>query len=231
MSGQPVNGFGYYGKVPARGDFIQANLPPDFITSWNEWLQAVTAVSREQQDERWLELYLTSPIWHFVLPSHVCGESAMVGTLMPSVDQVGRHFYFTIAKAVSSNQPIIYWQEKDWSVQAEEKILKVLDDDTDVVKWAEGLASVDWLSEIKAPSALNNHGQQSQQLVLTSPEPEPLSEVQLLHHQLRRNFDRYCVWWTAGSDHVPETTLVTDGLPLVSQFSAMLDGQWEQWGW
>ncbi|WP_432464167.1 TagF domain-containing protein [Agarivorans sp. QJM3NY_33] len=38
MSSQPISGFGYFGKVPARGDFIQGHLPNDFVSAWRECL-------------------------------------------------------------------------------------------------------------------------------------------------------------------------------------------------
>jgi type VI secretion system protein ImpM len=228
MPSQPLSGFGYFGKVPARGDFIQGNLPADFIGSWSEWLQAVIAVSREQLGDKWLNCYLTSPIWHFALSADVCGDSAMVGTLMPSVDQVGRHFYFTIARPVAQS-PVTYWQQREWSLLAEEKVLRVLDDDTDMMRWAEGVEKTDWFEKIPVSNRIYDQARNSQQLVLIG--ERPMDAENLLHHQLRNRFDRYCMWWTAGSEHVPESCLISDSMPLVSQFSAMLDGQWEQWGW
>jgi len=227
MSSNAIEGFGYFGKVPARGDFIQSHLPSDFINGWSEWLQAITAVSREQLGERWLECYLTSPIWHFALSAGVCGESAIAGTLMPSVDQVGRHFYFTMAKPIKQ-LPVDVWQQRQWSELSEQKVLKLLDDDTDVTRWAESLTELDWLSELKTTKPLFNHARLSEQLVLES--EQSMTSEHLLHYQLKQRLDRYCIWWTKGSDLVPECSLVSNSLPLVSQFSAMLDGQWEQWG-
>ncbi|WP_394144957.1 type VI secretion system-associated protein TagF [Vibrio atypicus] len=228
MSNESVKGFGYFGKVPARGDFIQANLPNDFVISWSEWLQAVIAVSKEQQDEKWLDLYLTSPVWHFALSPGVCSETTLIGTLMPSVDQVGRHFYFTIAKPVKGG-PISYWSDKGWCQPAEDKILSVLDDDTDVVEWAENIKNLEVVDYKHVALNLENYANISNQLVVTS--ESELDTDRLLHFHSKQALGRYCIWWTQGSDHVPECTLFTEGLPLVSQFSAMLDGDWEKWGW
>lgn len=228
MPNESIKGFGYFGKVPARGDFIQANLPSDFVTGWNEWLQAVIAVSKEQQEERWLDLYLTSPIWHFALSPGVCSETAIIGTLMPSVDQVGRHFYFTIAKPVGGC-PISYWTERAWCQSAEEKVLRVLDDETDVVKWADNIKNLEIVDYRLSVSNLDNHGNVSKQFIFAT--DSELSAERLLHFHNKRTLGRYCIWWTQGSEHVPECTLFTEGLPLVSQFSAMLDGDWDKWGW
>lgn len=230
MSGAPVAGsFGYFGKVPARGDFINDQLPTAFVECWNEWLQAVMAVSREQLGDNWLDYYLTSPIWHFALSPGVCGDTAVAGTLMPSVDQVGRHFFFTLASE-SGAAPAALWQEREWSQQAEDHVLKVLEDDIDLKQWAEHLQQQKWLDGL-APTVPNVEiaSGASSQLALHG--EEDLQPVHMLHQAYRQQYDRYCIWWTAGSERIPPSTLITGGLPLVSQFAAMLDGNWSQWGW
>ena len=53
----------------------------------------------------------------------------------------------------------------------------------------------------------------------------------LLDQQYRKRFDRYSIWWTEGSDDVEPCTIITEGLPQISQFISMLNGQWQQRGW
>ena len=59
---------GFYGKLPARGDFVRAGLPRDFIDPWDAWLQSVIAGSRVLAGDAWLPAYLESPVWRFALP-------------------------------------------------------------------------------------------------------------------------------------------------------------------
>ena len=40
-------GRGFFGKLPARGDFVRAGLPRDFVDPWDAWLQRVLAGSRD----------------------------------------------------------------------------------------------------------------------------------------------------------------------------------------
>lgn len=228
MHTNAVTGFGYYGKVPARGDFIQGNLPAGFVEGWNEWLQAIIAVSKEQLEEQWLEYYLTSPVWHFSLSPGVCGDSAVAGTLMPSVDSAGRYFYFTLAAPVNV-PPVHLWQEREWSQLSEKKILKLLDDDTDVVRWAKSVSDIDWLDAVSAENTLIDRASNSQHWVLAG--KDEMKPEHLLHYQLSNTHGRYCIWWINGSEYVAERCVVTEELPLVSQFAAMIDGNWEQWGW
>ena len=82
---------GFYGKLPALGDFVGRRLGRDFVTPWDDWLQLSMAASRNQLGDAWLDTYLTSPLWRFVLSAGVCGEEARAGVLMPSVDRVGRN--------------------------------------------------------------------------------------------------------------------------------------------
>ena len=88
---------GFFGKLPARGDFVRVGLPRDFTDRWDEWLQSVLAGSRALMGEAWLPAFLEAPVWRFALPAGMCGERAVVGLMLPSVDRVGRYFPLTFA--------------------------------------------------------------------------------------------------------------------------------------
>ena len=87
---------GFYGKTPALGDFITRNLGREFTESWDAWLQSCLNFSREELGDYWLQTYLTSPIWRFVLSPGICGGHGWAGAVMPSVDRVGRNFPMAI---------------------------------------------------------------------------------------------------------------------------------------
>lgn len=88
---------GWYGKIPNLGDFASRRLPSRFIVPWDDWLQRALAGSRAVLGDNWLNLYLTSPLWRFLLTPGVCGNAGWAGVLMPSVDRVGRYFPLSIA--------------------------------------------------------------------------------------------------------------------------------------
>ena len=88
---------GFYGKLPARGDFVRAGLPRDFIDPWDAWLQSVIAGSRVLAGDAWLPAYLESPVWRFALPPGMCGDLAVLGLMLPSVDKAGRYFPLSFA--------------------------------------------------------------------------------------------------------------------------------------
>ncbi|MFO0442907.1 MAG: type VI secretion system-associated protein TagF [Betaproteobacteria bacterium] len=99
---------GWHGKLPSLGDFASRRLPQSFIEPWDGWLAAGLLALREAAPQQWLDAYLGSPSWRFLLmpgalPAAAAGtadESAQqgwAGVLMPSVDRVGRYFPLTIA--------------------------------------------------------------------------------------------------------------------------------------
>ena len=88
---------GLFGKLPARGDFVQLGLPGGFVRPWDDWLQRVIAASQDRMGEDWLPAFLESPVWRFALPGGLCGAGAVLGLFMPSVDRVGRYFPLTLA--------------------------------------------------------------------------------------------------------------------------------------
>jgi type VI secretion system protein ImpM len=89
--------FGFYGKLPARGDFVRVGLPRDFTDPWDAWLGSVIAGSRSLLGEAWLPAFLQAPVWRFTLPPGMCGTQAALGLLLPSVDRAGRYFPLTFA--------------------------------------------------------------------------------------------------------------------------------------
>ena len=87
---------GFYGKLPSHGDFLRRRVSDGFVGVWDAWLQECVAASRDALADRWLDVYLTSPAWRFVCAPGACGQSAVAGVMVPSVDRVGRYFPLTV---------------------------------------------------------------------------------------------------------------------------------------
>ena len=94
---------GFFGKIPGHGDFIDRGLSAGFKETWDNWLQHGLASSKAVIGENWLDTYLTSPVWRFVLCTGVCGSDPWAGIIIPSVDRVGRYFPLTIATSLPSD--------------------------------------------------------------------------------------------------------------------------------
>jgi type VI secretion system protein ImpM len=124
---------GWYGKIPCMGDFVSRRLPASFINTWDLWLQHAIAASRAQLGDRWLDLYLTGPIWRFALmPGALPGNTDMwAGVLMPSVDKVGRYFPLTIALRIEPRPGAMAaaFAAQSWYASLERIALAMLDVD------------------------------------------------------------------------------------------------------
>jgi type VI secretion system protein ImpM len=94
---------GWFGKIPALGDFVSRRLPPEFIEPWDEWLSEELFAAREKLGEDWLDSYLKAPIWRFALMPGAIDDRHWFGVLMPSVDRVGRQFPLTFAASFEAD--------------------------------------------------------------------------------------------------------------------------------
>ncbi len=140
--------WGWYGKLPALGDFASRRLGSEFIEPWDGWLASGLLALREQRPEGWLQDYLGSPSWRFLLMPGVlpgeAGRQAWAGVLMPSVDRVGRYFPLTVAAplAAGTSLPRLLHRlhhtasvagqalHEDWSAERLDQGLAALDDMT-----------------------------------------------------------------------------------------------------
>jgi len=214
--------WGFMGKVPNRGDFLTHNVLPCMRDLMFEWCQATMAVSREQLGEEWLDAYLTSPIWHFGAGPGVFSDDGVIGTMIPSVDRVGRHFPF-IVLADYQGSALEAWRQPEWSSAMEDCVLAVLDDDWNEDTWKQKLAEIE-LPEAAA-ARLRWPSEEGNMMI-----PGSADESDWLRALLERNRGM-AIWWTQGSAYVEPATLITEGLPKVGQFASMMVGQWEKHGW
>jgi type VI secretion system protein ImpM len=134
---------GWFGKIPALGDFASRRLPPGFISFWDRWLQLGLEGSRASLQGGWLDSYLNGPLWNFALMPGICGDSAWAGTIMPSVDKVGRHFPLTIAVELDPQPEILaaILSAQTWFAAIERVSLDCLDVGFDAARLEQRLAS------------------------------------------------------------------------------------------
>lgn len=225
---------GFYGKLPAKGDFLHRNLPRDFVDAWDEWLQAGMNASRQALGEAWLQTYLTSPLWRYVLPPGICGASAWAGVLMPSVDKVGRYFPMTVA--VQLREPVsavmIAANGQSWFEAVESCLLEALDDEgLDLDAFDEQLQAFLVDQAPRNSVEISGYVNQGVHLPLNDALDVPAALLDVAAVTIGEMTERCSVWWGQGSERVSPSLLVCRGLPASSKFSAMLDGNWSAHGW
>jgi len=231
---------GFYGKVPSHSDFIRHNLPRSFIDPWDDWLQSAFAASKEQLKETWLEIYLTTPIYRFMLMPGLCGEKSHIGIIMPSVDKVGRYYPFVLAAKLDSSGNPFHFLERysEWFESAQKLALSTLEDTFDFDEFTRSLTPLD-IFLTQAPSNMmgntaEGNTQGASLLIreaLDSPDQLESLYPTLLHKTLREVCHAYSLWWTAGSECVAPSLLISEGLPPASNSTAIFAGDWSKWGW
>ena len=217
----------YYGKLPARGDFVGRRLPRETVNLWDGWLQEAIAASRDAIGGTWLELYLVSPLWRFVLPAGLCGGRGLAGVMMPSVDKVGRAFPLMLAAELDAaiSPDVLLAGASAWFAAIEDLALSAL---------AEDFA----LERLDAPIAVSPLSVPAGSLAARPIDLGPIGHCQPLGgaddtRLLAENgggADR-SFWWTTGSERVAPVLVLARGLPAPEGFAAFIDGDWAGRGW
>ncbi|TGQ52758.1 type VI secretion system-associated protein TagF [Mesorhizobium sp. M1C.F.Ca.ET.193.01.1.1] len=84
---------GFYGKMPAAGDFVTRRLPGDFVRPWDRWLaQHIVPLFGA-------EAWPTSTALRFLSGPGSFGASA--GIVLQSADRVGRQFPLSVVARLS----------------------------------------------------------------------------------------------------------------------------------
>jgi type VI secretion system protein ImpM len=221
---------GFYGKLPARGDFVTRRLPRGFVEPWDAWLQSGLASASDQLRENWPALYLEAPLWRFLVGAGVCGNEAVAGVVMPSVDSVGRYFPLTLAAPMANclapTRTVV--DGAAWYERVEELALSALADDADFDAFDRESEALTPLSPAGAETGSGDFG-----IFHAYDGEDALRDVagHLGDAVLARLWGNWALWWTVGSERIRPCMLVTKDLPGASRFAAFLDGRWEQWGW
>lgn len=91
---------GWYGKLPARGDFLGRGLPRPWVRVWDDWLQRAMANAARRVDAALLrERLLGMSPWHVVVLPTSQGQPAWNGIVLATTDRVGRVFPLLLAEA------------------------------------------------------------------------------------------------------------------------------------
>jgi type VI secretion system protein ImpM len=133
---------GYFGKIPALGDFVQGRLPRGFREVWDPWLQAGLSESRAALGAGWLDRYGVAPIWRFALGPGLAGAAAAAGLMMPSQDRVGRFFPLTLVIALPATEAEAALADETAFAAWEAVALEALEAEGGLAAFAAGVASL-----------------------------------------------------------------------------------------
>jgi len=194
---------GYYGKSPARGDFLSRRMPPRFAGVWDQWLRNVVAESKAILGTDWLAAWLDAPVWHFAFGG-VAEEAPGFGVFIPSVDRVGRNFPFTVLGLCRDGGA----EPEVWDARAEALALSALEDDFDPDR-LEG--ELEALGPPGRPSCLMEPSPYGWSLGFGAENCQTPSEGETL-------------WRCRETARMPAATLRTQGLPIVADAACLVAG-------
>lgn len=224
-----VSRIGYYGKLPARADFVSRRLPEDFINPWDVWIQSALAAGESWAGESWKQRFLASPIWRFTLPAGPCGRAGWTGVLRPSTDAVGRCFPFVLAAELPRAADIftIIDAGAGWFETMEAVVGATARPDFEL----------GWLDR-PLPSLRSAAGGQTRWPSLGTAHssglwhelPSILAVTAALRRQPMSGRDA-AIWWTAGTPAFGPGVALTLGLISPPAFPALIDGSWGDHGW
>ena len=219
------NEFGYFGKLPARGDFIHQILPQDFANSFHSWLQVSMASAKESLGDEFLTYYLNCPSWKFIISSGVCGLQAVAGVTIPSVDKVGRYFNFTLATVLpTGTNPFSFvisnragfksmellaldFLESDYSNHEVE--MKVREASMQFHSWEENISEID-----ANPDNLH--------VSINKPLPFADQASTLLNYLVNEKLGDFSAWWYGQEGQTMSNMVVCQGMPSEDVYLQLL---------
>jgi type VI secretion system protein ImpM len=211
---------GWYGKLPGVGDFASRRLPEEFIRPWDAWLQEVIAATQASLGADWLELYLTMPIWRFVLGPGLIGRTGWAGVLMPSVDRVGRRFPLTLAVGLPSDAALVHavFEAGDWFSDLEDAALGVLDPARGADELERSLANCG----LEVPPGAELDGREGPLRRLPSIEAFPfVAKAESLQGWASLALWKG-LWWTRGRVDGDPVLMTCAALPTVEEFGRLV---------
>lgn len=226
---------GWFGKMPAAGDFFAKRIPAPFGEAWDRWLQEVLQCSRARLGETWLDAYLSMAPWRFVLVPGALTKEGWAGVLVPSVDRVGRWFPLTLAAplaASSVDAVATLLRASEWFERMEALALSAVTprpdrDAIDAALLREPFRS-EWLVARPGPS-----GDADLTIPFARQGPRLLAYALGEHAgaSLVAPVDIPAAWAAEESEVLGRWLLATEGLPPPQACCAMMDGRWAEHGW
>ncbi|HJY77468.1 MAG TPA: type VI secretion system-associated protein TagF [Burkholderiales bacterium] len=230
---------GLYGKLPARGDFLSRRLDAEFIAGWDEWLQRAMRESREMLGGRWLECFLSAPVWRFVLPAGMYSKPGWVGLMVPSVDRVGRYFPLTLA-APLHQQTIDFAATLagalGWLDALEALALEALTPELDFDAFDQRLAALAPPAAVPAAASPSDDtvplGAAQPTFQVWELAPAAVDSVTtVLTEPPRELRAASALWFTRGGETLPPCIAACAGPIPGDRFCALLDGRWSEHAW
>lgn len=223
---------GWYGKLSSLGDFAHRRLSAQWLESCDGWLSRSIAASRERLGERWLEVYLTAPLWRFAWGPGVVDARWWFGVLMPSCDNVGRYFPLLVCQARqrAPADRIALDHLELWYDHLAAAALQTLRTPATLERFEAALRDAPpWptphAGAAAAVSSGATPGSGGLRYALSANGSLAQSVQRVAVHELHARLAGCTLWWAAEHDKGGAISVVR-GLPEAASFAELLGGQW-----
>jgi type VI secretion system protein ImpM len=217
--------FGAFGKIPSEGDFFRMSAPNGFVQVWDDWLQTCLVNGADTFGDRWDALYMSLPIWRFVLSPGLAGPNKVAGVLMPSIDRVGRRFPLTLMAPLTDPGPAAFdhFRLRGLFEALEDVALGVLDDGANRAGLAAQLAALTFPS-VAHPAQVVTSGHT---LLVQEKNGQAQAPFVLASRYIAQSYAHPSVWGTViGED---ARLMVCEGLPEGANMRGLFDLDADVW--
>lgn len=224
---------GWYGKLPALGDFSSRRLPAAMVDQCDAWLSAGLAASQQALGPQWLDTYLTAPVWRFAWAPGVAGPTWWLGVLMPSVDRVGRYFPLLLTAPCTTRHldtaditAVLAWLDHLAAIAQGCLQPGARLDDLEAALAAHPLP---WPGDAGTVSSTPTPGKplgSAQRHVIQpgTPPTEVLARAARAHWLA--SLTSHSLWWSGSGAEWESSLTWAPGLPAAGEFARLLDGGW-----
>ena len=220
---------GWFGKLSCLGDFSSRRLPHQFTQLCDDWLSSGIASSQEQLGDRWLDVYLTAPLWRFAWAPGVADQHWWLGAMMPSVDNTGRYFPLVVAKAckLPPTTPAALTQLEDWFDQVASSMLSTLQPDSSIDSFdAQLMALPNWPEDLDTAVSATQLSAAREQFEM----PQGMGMNDCLPRMAAAHYltllRGQSLWWAVRDQGPPHALSVAYGLPPAERFVELLEATW-----
>ena len=222
----------WYGKLAGLGDFASRRLPQETARLLDAWLAQGVDTSRAQLGERWLNVYLTSPLWRFAWAPGVLDASWWFGLMMPSVDNVGRYFPLVVlqprTEAPASGEALDRLEQ--WYAAVARAALRTLQPAGSLEQFETELAQLAResplpLSHPAAPWEAAQYAERTRHEVAAGTSLSGCLAQLAVVESLRR-FRGCSLWWSLLPGGQASSLSMAVGLPPRDAFVQLLEGVW-----
>jgi len=92
---------GWYGKLPAAGDFLHRRMSRELQAWWDRWMQNGLGAFKRWPDAM-TRHYAVAPVWNFAIPATQGVSAVQFGCIAPSCDRVGRYYPVCVSLQVDA---------------------------------------------------------------------------------------------------------------------------------